>query len=342
MPQLVDVTLRDGSYDFDFKVSTEFTSALGRLLARNFNYIEIGHGMGMGAYKSRPAVSDEDCLANAARLFEGTGIQWMMIAQPGYGTTEAIAMAADYRMPMIRIAFYLEDEAEALTLIEAACNHGIRVSANYMKSHNYSPSDIAVSAGRAISAGADIIYVVDSTGSMFPAGIFPQQKNPLKPVFMMDYFNAIRSAHPDIKIGFHGHNNLGMADANALCAYVNGFDFIDVSMLGMGRGAGNSVAQRVVAGLVMLGYLDSAQLSAVMQTGEMLDTLTNTKELGAQRINARTVMAGLARFHSAQFDIIAKHAQHHQLRFSDIVIKMVSQGMAFSEENLDRVISQLT
>ena len=40
-------------------------------------------------------------------------------------------------------------------------------------------------------------------------------------------------------IGFHGHNNLQLGLINTLTAIEEGVDFVDATILGMGRGAGN-------------------------------------------------------------------------------------------------------
>ena len=44
---------------------------------------------------------------------------------------------------------------------------------------------------------------------------------------------------PLVKLGFHGHDNLGMALANTLTAIEEGVDIVDATVTGMGRGAGN-------------------------------------------------------------------------------------------------------
>ena len=75
--------------------------------------------------------------------------------------------------------------------------------------------------------GSDLIYLVDSSGSMFPNEI-------------EEYFYNIKNITKKLSWGFHGHDNLGMSCANAFHAYKLGFNLIDVSMQGLGRSSGNT------------------------------------------------------------------------------------------------------
>jgi 4-hydroxy 2-oxovalerate aldolase len=67
--------------------------------------------------------------------------------------------------------------------------------------------------------------MVDSFGSVSPSNI----KKTLE----------IVKAKTNCLIGFHGHNNLEMSLINTITAIDNGIDYIDSTVLGMGRGAGN-------------------------------------------------------------------------------------------------------
>ena len=48
---------------------------------------------------------------------------------------------------------------------------------------------------------------------------------------------------------FHGQNNKGRALSNSLYAVKNGFDWIDGTILGMGRGAGNTETEYLLTEL---------------------------------------------------------------------------------------------
>ena len=52
-----------------------------------------------------------------------------------------------------------------------------------------------------------------------------------------------------VSIGFHGHNDLGMATANALAAVAAGAGSIDVTVNGLGERAGNTALEEAAMGL---------------------------------------------------------------------------------------------
>ncbi len=67
---------------------------------------------------------------------------------------------------------------------------------------------------------------------------------------------AVRSAVPDLMIGFHGHNDLGMATANTLAAVCAGAASVDVTVNGLGERAGNAPLEEVVMALALCHGLD--------------------------------------------------------------------------------------
>jgi homocitrate synthase NifV len=65
---------------------------------------------------------------------------------------------------------------------------------------------------------------------------------------------AIRNAVPALPLGFHGHNDLGMATANTLAAIMAGAASVDVTVNGLGERAGNAALEEtVMAAGVTLG-----------------------------------------------------------------------------------------
>jgi hypothetical protein len=68
-----------------------------------------------------------------------------------------------------------------------------------------------------------------------------------------------------LPIGFHAHNNLGLALPNTLSAFQNGATWLDASVLGMGRGAGNTILENLVVALEQKGVNSHISLEKICQ-----------------------------------------------------------------------------
>ena len=83
--------------------------------------------------------------------------------------------------------------------------------------------------------GVNTVVLMDSAGYFFP--------NEVK-VRIETIKNEI-----DIKVGFHAHNNLGVAVTNAITAINSGATMIDGAAMGLGAGAGNAQLENIVTNL---------------------------------------------------------------------------------------------
>ncbi len=57
----------------------------------------------------------------------------------------------------------------------------------------------------------------------------------------------VRKTFPGVEVVFHGHNDFGLASANAISALLSGAHWVDVSILGLGERAGLAKLEEVVA-----------------------------------------------------------------------------------------------
>src|ERR1700752_3724143 len=99
-PDILEVTLRDGSYLIDFQFTAEDTATIAAALEGiGFRWIEIGHGLGLNASqagKGMAAATDEEYLDAASQAIEHA--KWGMFFIPGIGREEDIRIAASYGM----------------------------------------------------------------------------------------------------------------------------------------------------------------------------------------------------------------------------------------------------
>lgn len=71
----------------------------------------------------------------------------------------------------------------------------------------------------------------------------------LTPFATFQLIRTIKTQLPNLSIDFHGHNDLGMATANAITAWEAGADNLSVTVNGLGERAGNSALEEVMVSL---------------------------------------------------------------------------------------------
>lgn len=195
------------------------------------------------------------------------------------------------------------------------------VAANYMKSYALSPMEFAKKAVESKKYGADLIYVVDSSGGMFPEQI-------------REYYLAIKDSC-DIAIGFHGHNNLGLAIANSLEAFKVGYDFIDTTLQGLGRSAGNAPTEVFLAALAKLGHHNNIDLIKILDLGySYINPMIDAR--GWQPLD---IVSGYADFHSSYMHLIHKYSSEYSVRPELLIIELCKINKIDAPEDLVRQIA---
>jgi homocitrate synthase NifV len=94
-------------------------------------------------------------------------------------------------------------------------------------------------AAAAVKGGAKRITIYDTNGSASPFEIYCLIERLKKEL--------------DVPLCFHGHNDLGLATANALSAVQAGADVLDVTVNGLGDRAGNTSLEQIVMCLHLKG-----------------------------------------------------------------------------------------
>jgi 4-hydroxy 2-oxovalerate aldolase len=294
-PAILDCTLRDGSYVIDFGFTRNDTETFVRRLAEcGFPYVEIGHGIGLGASAKGmgvAAASDAEYMASAAWCREK--IKWGMFCIPGIASIEDVDLAASFKIDFLRIGCEVAAVETAKPFIERARHHGIYVFSNLMKSYAAPVEEFAKQAAKCVEYGAQCVYIVDSAGGMRPRDV-------------RAYVHALCQAS-DVDIGFHGHNNLGRGIENAMMCADMGIKIIDTSLQGLGRSGGNVPTEQFIANLIREDYDVPYDPVAVMQAGDDL------VRQYVQPISSLDVTAGLAQFHSSYMPRILSVAKEKRV-----------------------------
>lgn len=327
-PQLLDTTLRDGSYVINFQFTARDTSIIAAQLENcGFELIEIGHGIGIGASVAghgAAAETDNAYLEAVAGTLKKA--KWGMFCIPGIATLEQLDVAAGFGMKFVRIGTDVAEVARSRDFIARAKKHGLFVCSNFMKSYAVSPQEFAHYAKMSQDYGTDMVYIVDSAGGMMTDDV-------------EHYYRAVRDIC-DVRIGFHGHNNLGLGVANAVRAAQLGFDIIDVSLQGMGRSAGNTPTELFLPVMERLGFKMGLDPLKVMDVGEKYIKPLLPKD----GLSSLDIVCGYAQFHSSYMGIIREYSSKFNVDPRKLIVALCEKDRVSAPrplvEQLARELSQ--
>ena len=325
--ELLECTLRDGSYAVDFKFTENDTVALAEVLSNlGFRWIEVGHGVGLGAAvagKGTMPASDDRLIQSAKRAAPSAQIGSFFI--PGIGTADQLKSARDSGLDFVRIGYNAPEIEDAFSYLVLAKSLGLKVCLNFMKTYGISAGTFGEKARAGEEAGADVVYCVDSAGSMFPDDV-------------RAYMSEARERCKH-ELGFHGHSNLQFAVANAVEAVRSGATFIDTTLYGLGRSAGNVPTEIAVAVFDNLGVETGINLFEVMDAAEeFMGPLISQMQL----YDMMSVAMGCSQFHSSFLPKVAAAARKHGVELRRLVVAMGKlDPVNLDDEMLNRVAASL-
>jgi len=234
--KILDCTIRDGGYINNWKFDKKLVREVYRALSKSgVNFVEIGY-RGTEKYFDKTKYgmwrfsTEEDIREVTANIH---GAKLSLMVDFGKTNIEDFCNAKDSVVKLIRLAVHKDNLKNAIRLLEKIKEKGYEVSLNAMGYTNYSKSERNNIVDLLRRADIDYIYVADSYGALFP----DQIKEVFDPLLELS----------NIKVGFHPHNNLQMAFANAVEAIRCGVHIIDSSIYGMGRAAGNLPTEIIIS-----------------------------------------------------------------------------------------------
>ncbi len=229
---ILDCTIRDGGYvTKDMWDEETLRTIVSTLSSVGIKYIEVGTSHGLG-YHSKATVPTDEYYMKACMPCKGNSLLGMFF-YPEVGRKEDLEWFRDNGGGFVRVGNNVTEIETTFEYIGYAKSLGLWVSCNLMKTYAVSRYKLVRIAKGVVDAGADCLYLVDSAGGMLPDQV-------------SEYVRAIKEFY-SISVGFHGHNNLQLANGNSFAAIGAGADFVDGTLLGLGRGAGNAHTESLVA-----------------------------------------------------------------------------------------------
>lgn len=226
--KILDCTLRDGGYytnwDFDDKTVDLYLESIAGIPV---DAVEIGYRSPrqkgyFGKYFHCPRF-----VLERAREKLGTTKLAVMINEKDCNKDQLIKLISPHAdvLDMIRFAVDPSRIGNMPDMIKLLHDLGLEVAVNLMYLSNYTNNVDALIKAAEMVEGAACLNLVDSYG-----GVYPHELSAL--------VKKVKQS-TSITLGYHGHNNLELAFANALVALDAGCDWLDSTITGMGRGAGN-------------------------------------------------------------------------------------------------------
>lgn len=314
---LFDNTLRDGGNVVGHGFPADLTVSIVKgLLAAGIKDIELGNCKGIGAYEklgATKALSDQEYL-KILEPYESQGRLGMFL-MASVADENVVQMAKDGGLTFLRVGANAGDGAGSVEAVNLVKKAGLTCRYSLMKAYVSTPEELADEAKMLQDAGVDKITIMDSAGTMFPKDAAA-------------YVKALK-ANVTMPVGFHGHSNLGLSQANALAAVEAGADEIDCGLLGMARSAGNCATELAAATLKKEGYLPEVDLYKLLDylDQELIPAMKPYDYHVA--VNPTDLLLGLAGCHSNYLPMFRKVAEEEHVS----LLRLIADVSAVNRKN---------
>lgn len=327
---LTDTTLRDGSHSVKHQFSLDEVSRIVSALDEaGIDIIEVGHGDGLTGSTCNygyAAESDFDIVRAAAQAAKKARIAVLLL--PGIGTVPDLKKAKEMGATVVRVATHVTEADVSWEHITEAKKMGFFVVGFLMMAHRAPVEQVVEEAKKMASYGADMVYCTDSAGAMIPSEV-------------REKISALVEAL-DVPVGFHSHNNLGLAIGNSLAAVEAGATYIDGSLGGLGAGAGNTATEMLVAVLTKAGYEINAEVfPSIDAATDVLKPILKGHGVTLPAIQD-PLMLGYAGVYSSFMLHAKKAAERFGVDYREIIIEAGNRGAVGGQEDwLYEIASQM-
>lgn len=253
--KILDATIRDGGLCNNFNFSDEFVTELYKTNVKcGIDYMEFGYKASTKMFNESDFGKWKFCKEEDIRAIVGnndTDMKIAVMADVGrcdYKTD--FLPKAESVIDMVRVACYIHQIPAAIEMIEHFHELGYETTCNIMAVSQVSFEQLQHALDMLTDTSVDVIYLVDSYGSLYP-----ENASELAQIYIYAADKAGKS------IGFHAHNNQNLAFANTIDTMSYGVSYLDATVQGIGRGAGNCPVE------LLLGFLKNPKykLTAILE-----------------------------------------------------------------------------
>ena len=242
--KVFDCTIRDGGLVNNFHFTDDFVRGVyNTCVEAGIDYMEIGKNNSTSLMSTEEFGAWNFCKEEDIRRIVGnndTNLKIAVMSDIGRTVNSELLPKKDSVVDMIRIATYIHQIDEAIELATQAHNKGYETTINIMAVAKVEEKELDIALEKLSHTVVDVIYIADTFGSYYPAQIKE---------LALKYTSVASKVRK--QIGIHAHNNIQLAFANTIESRNNGVTFLDVTISGLGRGAGNCAME------LLIGYLNN-------------------------------------------------------------------------------------
>jgi 4-hydroxy 2-oxovalerate aldolase len=238
--KILDCTVRDGGLINDHRFDDAFVRAIYETcVAAGIDYMEFGYKADKKIFPPSGFGPWKYCGEEDLRRIVGENKTDLKLC------AMADAERTDYRrdilpkkesvLDAIRVAAYIHQIPVAMDMVRDAHEKGYETMLQLMAISTVPEHEIAEALAIAAKSPVSAVYLVDSFGALYS-----EQVTDLTRL----YLDALEGTGKEV--GIHAHHNQQLAYANTIEALVVGANRLDVTVNGIGRGAGNCPMELLV------------------------------------------------------------------------------------------------
>ena len=235
---ILDCTLRDGGYYNNWNFSKDFINDyLKTIYNSGIKFVELGFSQIKKNKFNENCYDVDNQLTGKLKIPKNLKIGIMVNASDliskNYNAKKFKKFINKKKeISLLRIACHFDEISKIIPFIKILKNINLKLAINLMQISEQKKTYIVKTLKKLSKEKIDIIYFADSLGCM--------SFKDVKELILLLKKNC------NTQIGFHAHDNMGNAKKNVLTAIKNGSNWIDTTVFGMGRGAGNAKTEDFV------------------------------------------------------------------------------------------------
>jgi 4-hydroxy 2-oxovalerate aldolase len=229
--KVLDCTIRDGglinNHDFEHDFVRKVYKAISEA---GVDYMEMGYKNSKEIFSPKEYGYWKFCDDDEIKKVIGdmkSSTKLSVMVDVGRVDIDDIRPKSESPVDMIRTASYVKDIDKAIFLANHFSDKGYETTINIMAISK----DMGPELDEALhqideECKVDVVYIVDSFGALYQ-----------EPVEYL--IKKAKSILKKKEVGFHGHNHQQLAFGNTIEAIIHGANYLDATVYGIGRAAGN-------------------------------------------------------------------------------------------------------